>query len=176
MRLVATLIVALSLMLGGAAQAQTGFDRKGGDYTSFTVLSGDPNVCSARCEREGRCRAWAFSYPVPSRLVATCYLKSRVTTRNADSCCVSGVKGAGVIEPRKGGTEFSIDRFGGDYKNFEMNEPGEGACKAACEGDNRCRAWTYSRPGYSGANARCYLKEKLTRPSTKPCCISGVIR
>jgi len=45
------------------ARAQTGFDRPGGDYSRFTVPSGDPEVCSARCERDGRCRAWTFSYP-----------------------------------------------------------------------------------------------------------------
>jgi hypothetical protein len=46
------------------ALAQTGFDRPGGDYTNFQVRSGDPAACAARCEREGRCRAWSFSYPL----------------------------------------------------------------------------------------------------------------
>src|SRR5688572_11816688 len=46
------------------AMAQTGFDRPGGDYTSFPVRSGDPATCAARCEREGRCHAWSFSYPL----------------------------------------------------------------------------------------------------------------
>jgi hypothetical protein len=35
-----------------------------------------------------------------------------------DSCCVSGVRGAGVVEPRNGAVETSIDRFGGDYRDF----------------------------------------------------------
>ena len=50
------------------------------------------------------------------------------------------------------------------------------ACKKACEDDNRCRAWTYARSGYVGSTARCYLKEKITRPVRKPCCVSGVVR
>ena len=54
--------------------------------------------------------------------------------------------------------------------------PTGAACKAACEDDNRCRAWTYVRPGYIGPSARCYLKDKITRPRHKPCCISGVVR
>ena len=29
--------------------------------------------------------------------------------------------------------------------------PAGAACKAACEAENRCRAWTYVRPGYLGA-------------------------
>ena len=43
--------------------AQSGFDRPGGDYARFTVPSGDPAVCAARCDRDARCRAWTFSYP-----------------------------------------------------------------------------------------------------------------
>ena len=50
------------------------------------------------------------------------------------------------------------------------------SCEAACKADGKCRAWTYTRPGYAGAAARCYLKNRLTRPRRKPCCISGVVR
>jgi hypothetical protein len=32
------------------------------------------------------------------------------------------------------------------------------------------------RPGYIGPAARCYLKDNITRPRSKPCCISGVVR
>src|SRR5215510_7635694 len=53
------LTCALTLLVLAAAlapaHAQSGFDRPGGDYTSFAVRSGDPIVCAARCEREGRC-------------------------------------------------------------------------------------------------------------------------
>ena len=101
------------------AQAQTGFDRRGGDYTSFQIRNGDPAVCAARCERDARCRAWSFSYPRTENALAICWLKNKVPPRVEDKCCVSGVRGAGVIEPRKGPLEFSIDRFGGDYRYFE---------------------------------------------------------
>src|SRR5262245_22130475 len=86
--------------------AQTGFDRPGGDYSNFPVASGDPAVCAARCEREGRCRAWSFSYPRTAAPGAMCWLKNRVTRRVEDSCCVSGVKGAGVQEKTGGPIEF----------------------------------------------------------------------
>ena len=90
---------------------------------------------------------------------------------------MTGVRGAGIAEPRAGPVEHSIDRFGGDYRNFEMAADAEGApCMAACKDDKRCRAWTYVRPGYIGASARCFLKDKITRPRAKPCCISGVVR
>jgi hypothetical protein len=94
-----------------------------------------------------------------------------------DACCVSGVRGAGVIEPKRGPVEYSIDRTGGDFRHFDVPTDAAGAtCKAACEGENRCRAWTYVRPGYLGTSARCYLKSRITKPRRKPCCISGVVR
>lgn len=157
--------------------AQAGFDRPGGDYLNFRVPGADPAVCAARCDREPRCKAWSFSYPATARSAATCWLKSSVPARVENSCCVSGVRGAGVIEPRNEKIEFAIDRFGGDYRSFDTPlDPAGTPCAAACEADSRCRAWTYVRPGYIGASARCYLKERVTRPRRKPCCISGVVR
>lgn len=165
------------LALAGQAQAQSGFDRIGGDYLSFQVRNGDPAICAARCERDARCRAWSFSYPRTANTAATCWLKSQVPPRVEDKCCVSGVRGSGVIEPRKGPVEYSIDRLGGDYRNLDVAADSVGAtCKAACEADNRCRAWTYVRQGYISPTPRCYLKDRLTRPRHKPCCISGVVR
>jgi hypothetical protein len=176
-------LVIVGLVLAGfsclcePASAQIGFDRFGGDYASFQVRSGDPAACAARCEREPRCRAWSFSYPRTAASSAMCWLKSEVTARSENSCCVSGVKGAGVLERVGGQTEFSIDRTGGDYRNMEVKPDPTGAvCAQACEGEQRCRAWTYVRPGYLGAAARCFLKERVTAPRRKPCCISGVVR
>jgi len=161
----------------GTILAQTGFDRPGGDYTHFQVRSGDPATCAARCERDKKCRAWSFSYPLTGGEGAVCWLKSQVPPRAENTCCVSGVRGAGVIEPRTGPTEFSIDRLGGDYRNFEVAADAQGApCAAACQADGKCRSWTYVRPGYQGNAGRCYLKDKVKPPRRKPCCISGVVR
>jgi PAN domain len=171
------LLVLAILLSSSSAQAQTGFDRRGDDYTSFPIRSGDPALCAARCEREARCLAWAFSYPRSENALSICWLKSKVPPRVEDKCCVSGVRGAGVAEPRSGSVEFSIDRVGGDYRNFDTATDASGAaCKEACESEKKCRAWTYVRPGYVGASARCYLKDKLTQPRQKPCCISSVVR
>src|SRR3954468_23893036 len=101
---------------------QTGFDRPGGDYTSVAERSGDPAACASRCDREPRCRAWSFVYPGAAGQNAVCWLKSQVPARTENACCVSGIKGAGVQEPRKGrdgALEFGIDRMGGDYRNFD---------------------------------------------------------
>jgi hypothetical protein len=171
----------LLLALAGApqnAQAQSGFDRRGGDYTSFQVKGADPAVCAARCEREARCQAWSFSYPRTESALAICWLKTQVPPRLEDSCCVSGVRGAGVVEPRKGSaSEFAIDRLGGDYRYFDIAPDATGgACKTVCEAENKCRAWTYVRAGYISVSPRCYLKDKIKPPRPKPCCISGVVR
>jgi hypothetical protein len=171
------ILVLIALAAPERARAQIGYDRWGGDYASFPVRSGDPQICAARCERDPRCRAWAFSYPGTENVNAMCWLKSRVTPRGEASCCVSGVKGAGVIEPRIAGIEFATDRLGGDFRSFDIPpDPNGRTCQAACRGDPKCRAWTYVRPGYAGANARCYLKDRITRPRKRPCCVSGVLR
>jgi hypothetical protein len=160
-----------------AAQAQSGFDRPGGDYANAIVANGDPAVCAARCEREARCRAWAFSYPSGANSPAMCWLKREVVPRVEAKCCVSGVRGAGVIEPHDDNLEYSIDRTGGDYRNFETTADPKGKpCADACQADNRCRAWTYRRAGYSVTVPHCYLKEVIKPPRHRPCCISGVVR
>ena len=176
--LVASMLAAAS---AGPVRAQTGFDRPGGDYARFVVPSGDPAVCAARCDRDPRCRAWTFSYPgtvaIGGSTSAMCWLKSEVRPRVENPCCVTGVKGAGLVEVRPGPIEMSIDRYGGDYRHFDMpNKPSAEACKQACEEENRCRAWTYVRPGYLGPTARCYLKDSIKPPRRKPCCMSGVVR
>jgi PAN domain-containing protein len=163
------------------ALAQKGFDRPGGDYARFTVPSGDPAVCAARCDRDQRCLAWTFSYPGTSSSgggsTATCWLKNAVRPSVENPCCVTGVKGGGLIELRPGPIENSVDRAGGDYRHFEIaSNPSVEACKQICEGENRCRAWTYVRPGYLGPAARCYLKDKIKPPRRRPCCMSGVVR
>jgi hypothetical protein len=171
------LAVAAGVTATGRAHAQANFDRPGGDYQSSPVTSGDPADCALVCERDRRCRSWSFSYPTDASNGAVCWLKSNVPPRTPDNCCVSGVRGAGVVEPRNGAIENSIDRAGGDYHSFELkNGEGDEACKAACTGDNKCRAWTYARPGYVGKEAHCFLKKEIKPPRRKAGFISGVVR
>ena len=166
-----------ALIVTSSALAQSGFDRLGGDYQQFEIRNGDPAVCAARCERDSRCRAWSFSYPRTENALAVCWLKNKVPPRNENKCCVSGVRGAGVIAPRKGQIEFGIDRFGGDYREFERRP-----IRSAPPAVPPAKATTNAAPGpmcgpaISAPPARCYLKDKITRPRRKPCCISGVVR
>jgi PAN domain len=174
------LLACLLLTLGLSAlvaRADVGVDRPGGDYTHFVLKSGDPGVCASRCEHDPRCRAWSFSYPTPQGAQAACWLKSSVPARVKSDCCVSGVQGAGVHAPASNDVEFGINRAGGDYKTLDIQPDSSGErCEATCKGEQRCRAWTYIRPGYQGASARCVLKEHVTIPRRDPCCLSGVVR
>ena len=159
------------------AQAQTAFDRPGGDYFNTPVASGDPEDCALLCEHDRRCRAWSFSYPDVAGGSAVCWLKNTVPPRVRESGSVSGVRGAGVIEPRVEGVETSIDRPGGDLRSFELKpDETEEACKAACTADNKCRAWTFARLGYTGREARCFLKKEIKPPRRKAGFMSGVVR
>jgi hypothetical protein len=177
MRHLMALFVIASVLAVEPASGQVGFDRPGGDYTSFVVKSRDPALCAGRCERDAHCRAWAFAYPTLGNSNATCWLKNEVRPRVPGSCCVSGVRGAGVVEPRSAAVEFAIDRAGGDFRKLEMTpDPTGAACRAACEADGHCRAWTYARPGYEPPPANCFLKDHITPPRRSPCCISGVVR
>ena len=169
-------VLAAAVAAADNAAAQSGYDRPGGDYAHAAVANGDPAVCAARCERDRNCRAWSFSYPTASG-PAMCWLKRQVSAPVPSSFSVSGVRGAGVIEPRSGKLEYSIDRVGGDYRWFETPpDPKGAACAEACQADSRCRAWTYRRPGYGAASARCFLKDAIKPPRRRPCCISGVVR
>jgi len=164
-------------MAARQAQAQTNFDRPGADYQSSPVPSGDPADCALVCERDRRCRAWSFNYPTDVAGGAVCWLKSSVPARVQDNCCVSGVRGAGVVEPRNGAVETSIDRAGGDYRSFALKSgEGDEVCKTACTDDNKCRAWTYARPGYVGKEAHCFLKKEIKPPRHKAGFTSGVVR
>jgi hypothetical protein len=76
-----------------------------------------------------------------------------------------------------GPLEYSTDRVGGTFRDFDVAADPDGkTCQAHCDADSHCRAWTYARPGYYGTSAHCYLKERITKPLRRPCCISGVVR
>src|SRR6201992_1327767 len=115
----------MAIIVSRPAQAQANFDRPGGDYQSSPVASGDPMECALTCERDRRCRSWSFAYPTEIAGSALCWLKSTVPARVPDNSSISGVRGAGVVEPHNRGVETSIDRAGGDYRSFDLKS-GEG--------------------------------------------------
>src|SRR5260370_36037137 len=110
----------IALVLAATARAQVGFDRAGGDYTSFPLRAGDPAQCAVRCERDPRCRARAFSYRATESPTAVCWIKSRATLRYEAPWCASGVRGTGVIEPKSVTPGLGVDRDDGRFRQFEL--------------------------------------------------------
>jgi len=73
------------------------------------------------------------------------------------------------------GMELSIDRLGGDYRDFDLPRPDPRLCRQACERDRRCKAWTYVKPNtIQGPRPRCWLKNVVPSPKRNEACISGV--
>jgi hypothetical protein len=166
-----------AILIPEQAHAQANFDRPGGDYQSSPIESGDPADCALLCEHDRRCRAWSFNYPTYAAAGAVCWLKSTVPARIKDDCCVSGVRGAGVVEPRNLAVETSIDRAGGDFRSFELKSgDSDEVCKQACTAENKCRAWTFARAGYVGKEPHCFLKKDIKPPRRKAGFTSGVVR
>lgn len=177
LRVFAVVLAVMAIAPVDPVFAQANFDRPGSDYLRTPLPSGDPAVCALQCERDRRCRAWSFNYPTVSDESAICWLKSTVPPRVESNCCVSGVRGAGVVEPRTSALEVETDRPGGDYRTVDVAvDPRGDTCKAVCDADNKCRAWTYARPGYVEKSARCFLKDHVKPPRRKPGFISGVVR
>ena len=170
--------VAVFLIVGCTvtAWAQAGFDRPGGDYARFVVPSGDPAVCAARCEREGRCRAWGFSYPGTGRRHAMCWLKAAGDAARRGHLLRVRREGRGPCWSESGPIEFSIDRTGGDYRPGVPSDPTGASCRRPA------RARTAAAPGptcgraIGGSAALLSEGASITRPRRKPCCMSGVVQ
>lgn len=69
----------------------------------------------------------------------------------------------------------NVDLFGNDYREIVFASAGNDwrTCKAACDGDRQCQAWTYVAPGRT-AHGECFLKAPVPEASESDCCISGI--
>jgi hypothetical protein len=143
---------------------ESGIDRPGADYKNFNLAQADPNLCLASCAGEAQCEAWTYVNPGVQGPQARCWLKISVPPATANTCCTSGVKAA----------EYSIDRPGSDYKNFNLTKADPNLCLASCAGEAQCKAWTYVNPGVQGPQARCWLKNSVPPATANSCCTSGV--
>ena len=113
---------------------------------------------------------------------AVCWLKNEVPKRVENPCCVSGIKGAGVQEPRKDATARSSSASTGSAATtaISTSSPIRPATPARPPARGRTAAApgpiTSARLSRPGDSARCYLKDRLSPPRRKPCCVSGVVR
>lgn len=69
----------------------------------------------------------------------------------------------------------NVDLFGNDYRQIIYASAGNDwrTCKASCDGDKQCQAWTYVVPGRT-EHGECFLKAPVPEPSESDCCISGI--
>lgn len=68
-------------------------DRYGGDYSSFTTSTPEPEVCQAACAADTACQAWTYVPPQGTATTATCYLKNSIPAAGFAQNLVSGIKG-----------------------------------------------------------------------------------
>lgn len=145
------------------SQYEPGFDRPGQDYHHFSANGWQ--MCSTSCQTNDQCRAYTFVKPNAPDANGTCWLKSKVPSRKANGCCVSGVK---IMSP----DEINVDRPGKDIKpGYPVNLPS--SCERDCELNGNCQAWTFVKPGYQGNQAKCWLKSAKPAAVNNDCCISG---
>ena len=69
--------------------------------------------------------------------------------------------------------EFGFDRSGKDYNHFPLTKADPGLCQDRCNRENRCRAWTFVKPGVQQERAVCWLKSSVPDRKKSDCCVSG---
>ncbi len=143
--------------------------RPGMDYRDFELSESRPELCQAECAGDARCRSFTYAKPGVQGPKAHCWLKFGIPSSVRDECCTSAVKVAG-FKP----LEYDTDRPGKDYRDFELAEARVEACQDECARDAPCKAFTYVRPGYQGAKAKCLLKSAVVDSKSDVCCVSGV--
>jgi hypothetical protein len=156
--------LALTGLQATAAQLEMNTDRAGGDYNSFDLPAANPQMCAARCEQDGRCRAFTYVGPGIQGPNARCWLKHQAPNPvGGRAGIVSGVvrQGGSSLGPN---FQADMDRPGGDYSNFDLADANPELCAARCAQDGRCLAFTYVTPGIQGPSARCWLKDQAANP------------
>jgi hypothetical protein len=164
-------------------------DRPTGDWA--------PQLCQNACFANPSCKAWSLEWAGRAQLNlnniehqnSICRLKRSVGRPTASLRHVSGVvlgrspeAALPIPGPSTGqviatrGMEDGTDRPGLDYHREEMRPDRRNAeeCQLQCLRSDRCRAWTYVRPGVQGIAGVCYLKHAVPKAVPNACCVSGV--
>jgi hypothetical protein len=89
---------------------------------------------------------------------------------------VSRIADSAGVDTSAGGLEYRTDRNGADFDSFAMNGAGPEACRAACQENPRCRAFTWTEPGYQHRTGMCWLKDAVPARSELAEAVSGVVR
>jgi hypothetical protein len=73
-----------------------------------------------------------------------------------------------------GGWRMNTNLPGGDYRTVDMRGSDPSACKALCDREQQCRAWTLVKPDQDGGRSYCWLKDSVPAATREECCISGI--
>lgn len=82
-------VVLLSVPANAARDGST--DRPGLNYKTIELSAPNPDLCENACKKDGKCRAWTYSWPGAKGPKAMCALKTGVPAKRSDTCCISGV-------------------------------------------------------------------------------------
>lgn len=119
-------------------------------------------------------KSWGFMLLMTAGLLGGC-TTDQINMATQAVGMVTAAQGGTTTMPTTGAMEYNTDRYGSDFRSFEI-QANPAACQAACVQNSQCRAWTYVKPGVQANNAMCHLKNPI--PATSPCdfCVSGVVR
>lgn len=71
--------------------------------------------------------------------------------------------------------EYDTDRPGSDLTSIILGNPDPALCAKACDGNSRCKSWTYVMPRIQHPfGAKCWLKEGIPGPRRQAHVISGI--
>jgi hypothetical protein len=135
-----------SFSTGVAPIFEVGFDRPGGDLTSFPTDRFEE--CAVACASSAACRAYTYDTDRQS-----CSLKSSVTRIAPRDGRISGL-------PDRF-RERSYDRAGHDLRTL-TDVADATACARRCAGEARCASFTYR-----ASDKQCWLKHGVPRPTVE---------
>ncbi|WNG19050.1 phosphatidylinositol-specific phospholipase C domain-containing protein [Cystobacter fuscus] len=138
--------------------------------TSPDVMAGTINPRALQYLNEGRAlRTGALMMDFPSQ-----ELIEAVIALNAQGVIPRPTRDATFSSTSS--IDFGVDRVGGDYTAFALQEARPELCRNACLADApRCTSFNYIKPGVFTRHARCFLKQgEPPQPVSNPNAVSGI--
>jgi hypothetical protein len=69
-------------------------DLRGSSYRHFDLSAADVSLCQSACKADKECLSWTYVHPSQQNPVPHCWLKNKVPSPSANSCCTSGIERA----------------------------------------------------------------------------------
>ncbi len=129
------------------------------DYCCGNNLDVELEFGSSTSFRVARWRLWPLGGTRPA---------DEAGWQNGDPSILNRVDGG------SGAFEVDTNRYGSDFRDLVLPRAEPALCRDACMAEPRCLAWSYVKPGIQGAQARCWLKNPVPKPTRESCCVSGV--